>query len=969
MACVLLVLFVLCCVHASPPVDWEFEDSHSSSSSDAIDYKDPCKAVAFWGDIALDEDDISMLKAFQKTADFQHTVLNQTVSENGTISSNRRKRANLFHVHRRRRAATSRPERIWPDGIIPYVISGNFSGSQRAIFRQAMRHWEKYTCVTFNERTTEESYIVFTYRPCGCCSYVGRRGGGPQAISIGKNCDKFGIVVHELGHVVGFWHEHTRPDRDEHVSIIRDNIQPGQEYNFYKMEPGEVDSLGEVYDFGSIMHYARNTFSRGIFLDTILPRYDVNGVRPSIGQRTKLSKGDIAQARKLYKCAKCGDNLQESSGNFSSPGFPNGYAAYAHCIWRISVTPGEKIILNFSSMDLFRSHLCWYDHVEVRDGFWRKAPLKGRFCGETLPDSIISTDSQLWIEFRSSSNWVGKGFSAVYEAICGGDVNKDNGQIQSPNYPDDYQSNKACVWKISVAEGFHVGLSFQSFEIERHDSCSYDYVELRDGASEESPLIGHFCGYEKPDDIKSSSNKLWLKFVSDGSVNKAGFSANFFKEMDECSRPDRGQCEQRCLNTLGSYRCACDPGFELAPDKRSCETAACGGFLTKLNGSLSTPGWPKDYPPSKNCVWQLVAPIQYRITLVFDAFETEGNDVCKYDYVEVRSGLSSDSKLHGKFCGAEKPEVITSLHNNMRIEFKSDNTVSKRGFTAHYFSDVDECSKENGGCQHECVNTFGSYSCQCRSGFMLHDNKHDCKEAGCDHVVNSVSGIISSPNWPDRYPSKKACTWSMSTTPGHRIKLIFNEIDMESHLECAYDHLEIYDGRDVRSSSLGRFCGTKKPSPVISSDNKMFLRFFSDNSVQKRGFEASYRSECGGSLKAEVKTKDLFSHAQFGDNNYPGGVDCEWVVSAEKGYGVEVIFQVFEIEEETDCGYDYVELYDGADTKSPRLGRFCGSGAPEEIYSAGDAIVLKFHSDDSISKKGFHVQYTSTKFQDTLHAS
>lgn len=42
---------------------------------------------------------------------------------------------------------------------------------------------------------------------------------------------------------------------------------------------------------------------RGIFLDTILPRYDVNGVRPPIGQRTRLSKGDIAQARKLYKCA------------------------------------------------------------------------------------------------------------------------------------------------------------------------------------------------------------------------------------------------------------------------------------------------------------------------------------------------------------------------------------------------------------------------------------------------------------------------------------------------------------------------------------------------------------------------------------------------------------------------------------------------------------------------------------------
>lgn len=91
-------------------------------------------------------------------------------------------------------------------------------------------------------------------------------------------------------------------------------------------------------------------------------------------------------------------------------------------------------------------------------------------------------------------------------------------------------------------------------------------------------------------------------------------------------------------------------------------------------------------------------------------------------------------------------------------------------------------------------------------------------------------------------------------------------------------------------------------------------------------------AECGGRLKAEVKTKDLFSHAQFGDNNYPGASDCQWVISAEKGYGVELIFQTFEIEEEADCGYDYMELFDGADTKSPRLGRYCGSGVRTVFY-------------------------------------
>lgn len=92
---------------------------------------------------------------------------------------------------------------------------------------------------------------------------MGKRGSGAQAISIGKNCDKFGIVVHELGHVVGFWHEHTRPDREHHVVIEKNNIMTGQEYNFNKLTEEDVNSLGQPYDYDSIMHYARNTFSKG----------------------------------------------------------------------------------------------------------------------------------------------------------------------------------------------------------------------------------------------------------------------------------------------------------------------------------------------------------------------------------------------------------------------------------------------------------------------------------------------------------------------------------------------------------------------------------------------------------------------------------------------------------------------------------------------------------------------------------
>lgn len=50
------------------------------------------------------------------------------------------------------------------------------------------------------------------------------------------------------------------------------------------------------------MHYARNTFSKGTYLDTIQPIDVPSRKRPEIGQRIKLSEGDIAQTNLLYKC-------------------------------------------------------------------------------------------------------------------------------------------------------------------------------------------------------------------------------------------------------------------------------------------------------------------------------------------------------------------------------------------------------------------------------------------------------------------------------------------------------------------------------------------------------------------------------------------------------------------------------------------------------------------------------------------
>lgn len=69
---------------------------------------------------------------------------------------------------------------------------------------------------------------------------------------------------------------------------------------------------------------------------------------------------------------------------------------------------------------------------------------------------------------------------------------------------------------------------------------------------------------------------------------------------------------------------------------------------------------------------------------------------------------------------------------------------------------------------------------------------------------------------------------------------MFNEFEIEQHQECAYDHVELYDGPDILAPILGRFCGSKKPDPVVASGSSLLLRFHSDASVQRRGFQAQH---------------------------------------------------------------------------------------------------------------------------------
>lgn len=142
---------------------------------------------------------------------------------------------------------------------------------------------------------------------------------------------------------------------------------------------------------------------------------------------------------------------------------------------------------------------------------------------------------------------------------------------------------------------------------------------------------------------------------------------------------------------------------------------------------------------------------------------------------------------------------------------------------------MDECSVNNGGCQHECIDTLGSYMCKCQKDFVLHTDGHNCTLRDCQHDVSAPHGIVSSPNYPNVYPPNANCAWNFTATPGHRIILVFHIFDLES--SCSYDHLDVYDGPSAQLNKLGMYCGSNVPSMKSSTKNQLYMTFRTDGSL------------------------------------------------------------------------------------------------------------------------------------------
>ena len=338
-----------------------------------------------------------------------------------------------------------------------------------------------------------------------------------------------------------------------------------------------------------------------------------------------------------------------------------------NCIWNITVGMGRQIKFKFVSLNLTRNSEC-DSYVTIKNGIDDSSPKlgDGLYCGnsDTLPEIPLTTGNRAFVKFSQRQMlFLGK-FTLTYEEVsekCGEEVrlssDSASGIITSPNYPNIPNAHTECSWVVVAPIGESIRVDFiERFDLNYDLKCEHEYVELRDGSTQNARLIGTYCR-EKPMTIHTQSNVLRVKYFTDLTDPKNGFKANI-------------------------------------------SIATCGGTRRSNIGVINSPKYPGlgAYPSNSVCEYRIVGNPNSIFNLKFlelDLPSTE-NGKCNLtqDHVVVYSLASDMADQNGTteileeigvYCGDSTGSPFVSDTNEVLIVFKTfqPNTVYK-GYSIHY---------------------------------------------------------------------------------------------------------------------------------------------------------------------------------------------------------------------------------------------------------------------------------------------
>lgn len=347
----------------------------------------------------------------------------------------------------------------------------------------------------------------------------------------------------------------------------------------------------------------------------------------------------------------------------------------------------------------------------------------------------------------------------------------------------------------------------------------------------------------------------------------------------------------------------------------------CSGTqtLTASSGTFSDGSGSSNYQNNSDCRWLIQPPNALSITLTFSNFSLlSGDSVIVYD------GSTTSSPRLGAFSGSSLPPALTSSGGVMLVRFVTNGSGTANGFVASYTSQLN-------------LPCYGT------------------------QLLTQPLGTITDGSGASNYLNNSDCKWVLQPGSGAGIRIDFTQFATES----GYDFVTIYDGSRVDSRYLvRRFSGTNLPPSVTTFGPEATIYFTSDETFTAAGWSLNYSTisqpYCQGTVQLTAPS-GTFSDGS-GTSDYTNRATCRWLIQPAGATWIRLSFTSFN----TESGYDFVRVYDGATMSAPLLGSFSGSSLPSQVTSSGGSMLVVFTSDSSVTRAGWEASYTSNGTTTTL---
>ncbi|CAD6991890.1 zinc metalloproteinase nas-10 [Ceratitis capitata] len=208
------------------------------------------------------------------------------------------------------RNAVNSPLQRWPSNILLYRISTDYNKDEVDNVHAALQVFNESTCLVFKQYDPRihgnSKHIYYKKSPNMCGTKVGFNPlspMGPHDIVLNPYClSERGVIQHETLHVLGLYHEQSRPDRNKYVQIEYSNI-PQQYWSQFIAYPEMYTTTYNVkYDYESLMHYSQFAFAKDSTKPSMRARNGTMVIERKMGQIVGPSEGDLTKIRLMYKC-------------------------------------------------------------------------------------------------------------------------------------------------------------------------------------------------------------------------------------------------------------------------------------------------------------------------------------------------------------------------------------------------------------------------------------------------------------------------------------------------------------------------------------------------------------------------------------------------------------------------------------------------------------------------------------------